>query len=380
MGALYLRQEVWIKAEEFLKKALEMDSAYAPALENLVAVYASQKDKQKLSGLWSQVEPLLPRIKPEEQSTYSSILFNFGTAYALMGKDWLKQAQEFYEKSLELDNDNWDTRIHWARILAITEEFPKAAQLLIGYESLVSAGESFFGEFPFRDFQVYFCRAGIQAIKGDLKEAEQSAILAGKTNCNPDETRNLQTHLYNLKQENPNTEELHGQILESIRKMEFTFRVGKALNKKSITFRENDFVGYHGTIDTYVDDFKDGIKPKKSKIRQFKGEGFYIAPDRKIACYFAMKKQKDEGRGTPIILHVYASKSLVGNNTVTNKRERNYYDFFHASIDGFENFSQFYVQETSLNKLTLAKDYESVDWTEDDYKKFMNSWTRTRCI
>ncbi len=380
MGAIHLSLEEYAEAEAFLQKALQMDSAYAPALENLVAVYASQKDESKLSHLWSQVEPLLPNLKSDLKSTFSTILFNFGTAYALMGKDWLKKAQEFYEKSLTLNNDNWDTRIHWARTLAITGGFSEAAELLIEYASRKSEGESPFGEFPYRDFQVYFCLAGIQALNGNLSNAEKSAIIAGKTHCDPDETTNLQAYLKELKGSKPNKELLHGQIQESIRKMGFTFRIGKITNEKSVTFHENALVGYHGTIDVYLDDFKSGIKPKKSAVRQFSGEGFYIAPDREIACYFAMKKMKDEGIGTPIILPIYADKTLVGKPEPTKKNENAHYDFFQAEINGFEKFSQFYVQENSLSKLKLAKDHEKVDWTEADYNKFMKSWTRSKCV
>ena len=380
MGAIHLSLEEYAEAEGFLQKALQMDPSYAPALENLAAVYASQKDESKLSHLWSQVEPLLPDLKSDLQSTFSTILFNFGTAYALMGKDKLKKAQEFYEKSLELNNDNWDTRIHWARTLALTGGFSKAEELLIGYASRKSVGESPFGEFPYRDFQVYFCLAGIQALNGNLSNAEKGAILAGKTHCDPDETTNLQAYLKELKGPKPNKEQLHGQIQESIRKMGFTFRIGKITNEKSLTFHENAFIGYHGTIDVYLDDFKNGIKPKKSAIRQFSGEGFYIAPDRDIACYFAMKKMKDEGRGTPVILPIYADKTLVGKPEPTKKNENTHYDFFQAEINGFEKFSQFYVQENSLTKLRLAKVHEKVDWTEANYNKFMKSWTRSKCV
>lgn len=94
--------------------------------------------------------------------------------------------------------------------------------------------------------------------------------------------------------------------------MGFDFHIGKVMDSKSIQIKEGDFIGYHGTIDCFVNEFKDEIKRRKAKIRQFNGEGFYVAKDRDIVCYFAIKKAKDERKGKPGLLEIYAVRELVG--------------------------------------------------------------------
>lgn len=373
------------KAEYHLFQAKTLNPSHLATYKNLVVVYADLKDESKLESLWKEIEPFLNQ--PEFQNSkwlLSGILFNLGSAYIMLRENNFKKGQQFYRLSLEQDKNNWDTRLHLARTLVFTEDLQGALECLIDYANRESGPDSPFVEFPKRDFQVYFCLAGISAILGDLSNAEKWAIEAGKTSIDPQETKNLQAYLKALKDKKTDKIALHEEIRTSIRKMEFSCRVGKIIDQKSISIHPGTIVGYHGTTDLFASDFKKGVQPRERNIGQFKGTGFYIASNKDIACYFAMKKARDEGKGKPVLLQIYATQDLVGKGIEMgdkiNKEMNSRYDFVQAPIDGWEAFNQYYIFENSLGKLKPSDDITSVDWTEEEYNKFMKDWIRSRCV
>ena len=396
IGGLYLQKEKLEEAERHLNEARKLTPNCLPAYENLVAVYASQKNEENLNKLWISVQPLLTDDAFDgEQESIGSLLFNFGTAYALLMKNKDDPAGDtaimFYERALKYDSDNWDVKLHLARILVIKsdglaskedakEEWKQARDLLVGFDKYER--DLPFGVNLQQKFQVSFCLSGAYALCGDVDLARTAAIEAGKMRYSPDEVHNLQSYLQAFHKGDSLVPQLQEQIVESIRKMGFSFRVGKVINKNSIIISGESSMGYHGTIDCYIDELKEGVKPKKVAVRQFSGEGFYIATDREAACYFAKKKQKEEKKGEPVVLEIYAAsdQGLVGQNVSTRarltKEVTKQYDFVKSYIDGLEAFSQYYVLENSLKKLRVLPQVTQVNWTDGDYEQFISHWKR----
>ena len=394
IGGLYLQKEELEKAEDHLTRAITIDGNCLSAYENLVAVYASQKNEERLREVWGSLEPLLDvGAFNSEMESVASLLFNFGTAYALLMKDKLDQAGEqavaFYERALAYDGGNWDVKLQLARVLVIkgdgldeqggvNEKWERAKALLEGFSEY--GRELPFGVSPQQKFQVYFCLSGACALCRDIPQAQAAAIEAGKMRYNPDEVHNLQSHLQAFHQGEDLASEIRKQIVESIRRIRFSFRVGKVINKNSIIISGGSFMGYHGTIDSHVEELMGGVKPKKAAVRQFSGKGFYITTDREIACYFAKKKAIEEGRGNPVVLKIYATsdQGLVGQNIpVQSKLSKSVvkqYDFVRSYIDGFEAFPQDYVLENSLEKLRVCSQVDPVNWTDEKYQQFISYW------
>lgn len=388
LGVLYLKVENFQQAEEHLLKAIDLDKNYLSAYQNLAGVYAVKKDKANLIDLWKQIKPSIDTfVKIYNNEALSPLLFNFGTAYVLLAENPSDRActtaKEFYKLSLSHDRDNWDTRIQFARILALEdnqEQWIEAKNLLSNFENYEKT--LVFEVSPLQKFQLYFFLSGILSLCNDIGAAKEAAIKAGKTSIDKDKVHTLQSYLNNFNKIDKST--FNEQIRESIRKISFNFRIGKLVNSENIIINQNSFIGYHGTTDNYIEGFKNGIMPRDATIRQFKGKGFYIAENRDIACYFAMKKARDEKKGSPILWKIYASQlSLVGQEVDAKAKLKKGitidYDFVKAPIDGFEAYSQYYVFENSLEKLKPPVDFETVNWNDERYDQFLLGWTRSGC-
>jgi tetratricopeptide (TPR) repeat protein len=378
IGGIYLLLKDFTRAEEHLKKALELDKTCPSIYQNLVAVYASIKKEDgkedNLSAIWKEFEPLTKKSPQEQKDVFSNIFLNFAVAYAGLGIEEIETAKKFCGCSLEADKDNWNARLLLARMRVITNNFQEA-RVLLDPESYQDAGSlAPFGESSQQNFQFYFCLSGISALLENTAEADKWAIEAGKTRFNPKETGNLQSYLRALKGADPDKQQIFKGIQECIRKIEFDFRIGKFIDVKNVSFDKGVCVGYHGTTDICMPEFQKGIELRERPTSQFKGKGFYIAKDAEIACYFAMKKAKNEGKGKPVLLKIYAACNLVG-KIVSSKAKLTkeitiQYDFLQSIIDGFENFSQYYVFENNLEKIKVGSS-EEVAWTEEDYEKFL---------
>ncbi len=438
IGGIHLCLGEFNKAEEYLLQALQTDPTYLIAYENLVVVYASQKNEASLTKLSEAFSPAVPTendvkyliakennekslrngifqpiasqteippvgiaafslilensTKLDQNEVLSRILFNFGTAYTLLinvsaDPNYIK-AELFYVRSLNFNSENWDAKLHLSRLLLIRgeqTEWMRAKELLTGFESYEQT--LVFGISPERKFQIYFCLSGALALCKDIEGAKKAAIEAQKTKFSPSTVGVLQDYLKNVQ--NVDLQIFRTNICTSIQKLDFDFRVGKLLPNTNIIISENQFIGYHGTIDLHLEAFKDGIKACTAEIRQFKGEGFYIASDKEIASYFAMKKSREGQGGKPILLKIYVTsgKEMVGQQLpekeaqnkklpMQNKYE---YDFIEGRINGFEMFSQRYIFENSLLKLKPPLEFEKVDWTQEDYNSFCEAWTRRGC-
>lgn len=383
IGTIYYFQQDLKNAEKYLCEALQMDNACLNAYTNLVSVYADLKNENKLDEISITVRRLLNGSKAEsEKDDFSEVFFNLGTAYVMLDQKGLEKAQECYRLSIQYNPNNWGARIHLARVLVITNGLEEARSLLLPFVGNSSSEENTFGESPQTVFQIYFCLAGVIAILGDTGQATQIAQKAGSTRYDSEETTNLLRYINALRDPKNDKATIMQEFITSIRKMGFTFRVGKIINPQPIIFNPKEFVGYHGTIDCFLDNFKEGIKPQKAETRQYRGKGFYLTHDRAIACYFAKKKAIDEKKGNPVLIKVYARKELTGKNievkTQPNTKTEQEYDFIHSEIDGFEAYRQYYVLENSLQKLSIhsLEDVDKVDWTDKDYEDFIKKNTR----
>jgi tetratricopeptide (TPR) repeat protein len=374
LGVLYSFQDNFEEAEKHLKLAISLDRQCLNAYLNLIAVYARQKSETELDDLWRGLEPLIDSFGQSQNDALSVIFFNLGTAYVLLDKPQLEKAQYFYRISLERDRNNWDTKLYLSRVFTWVGNYSEAEQLLVPYLNRTDGQDLPFDESPLRDFQIYFCLAGLSAFLGNLDQALKGLAKAGQTKHNAEQTNSLQGYLAALKDPKTDKEPVKKEIVESIRRMAFSCRVGKFIDEKSITINPQILLGYHGTADVYASDITSGIKPKNSEKRQFKGEGFYIAEDRNTASYFAMKKVRQEKRGNPILLKVYASQELSGKQVPVKYKIKssttNCYDFLKAPIIGFESSAQYYVFESSLKKLKVSEQSEPVSWTEKEYEDF----------
>jgi tetratricopeptide (TPR) repeat protein len=375
LGGLYLKNRELEKAENSLRKAIEICPNYLIAYENLVAVLSSQKDNEKLESLWATVEPLIESFREEfKDAEVSTLLFNFGTA-SLSGTDpksAFDKAKIFYQHSFDLNPNNWDTRLHLSRVLALSEEKEEAEKLLTNFNE---AEKDF--EIPLESktrFQIYFCLAALRSLLSNSKDAKLAAIEAGKTKYNPTKVELLNSYLENIKAE---PEKVQAELLEAIRKIGFQFRIGAIINPKSIKIRQGEFIGYHGTSDVYLDRFKEGIQPSEAKVRQMNGKGFYIAQDKTVASYFAMKTVKSLKQGNPVLLKIFASKDIVGQQLACKSMKKDtstQYDFIINSIDGLEKFEQIYVPEKNIPGLENPTQFDPVEWKEEDFKKFQRYW------
>ncbi len=388
IGALYSQLSNFEKAEEHLKVAIEMDPRNLSTCINLVSVYAFLENEEKLNQLWQELESQLPELaKQGEKEEIGALLGNFGTAYVLLAKEAssesLTRAECFYDQALRYDPDNWDAKVHWARVLIIKEgdnkgEWTTAKKLL---ESALDKKQDtiLFDPNPLRKFQVYFCLSGTSILCGDTKEAKKWAIEAAKTGVDSTETKHLMGYVNGALK--ADKQKLYKQIRESIRKMEFPSPVG-SLNPQSISISGGAPMGYHGTTDTHLESFrKEGIVPRRAEERQFKGKGFYTTRDQGMASYFAYKKAKEEGEGNPILIKIYAVQNTnltgIGTGVRANiKKLFKEYQFIEAPIDGFEKFFQYYVFEHSLKKLRLSQEVESVEWDDQRFEEFEKAWIR----
>jgi tetratricopeptide (TPR) repeat protein len=365
-------------AEEAFKEALRLDPDNFEAYQNLIGLYARSKRFTELEELWKEVQRAIEKSGECKSERIGDVLFNLGAAFSHI-EDQVPRAQFFFHESLKYDSDNWDTKLHLARTLAVTKNDKEAKNLLIGYLGLSNAERGPFQASSQMNCRIYFVLAGISAICGDIDKAKKAAIEAGKTKFCPEETGNLQRYLRALEQKTGDARCVIEEIRASILKMAFTYRVGSVINSQSIRMSAGTFVGYHGTSYKFVEEFANGIAPKRSKIRQYEGRGFYVTDNRDMASYFAMKKTEEVGTRA-ILIKVYAKQGLVGEKTSTFKEKRASagYDFIQSNIDGLEAFSQSYVFETSLHKLRpeLGAGVEPVGWTPKEYKDFADTWFR----
>ena len=382
IGGLCLKLEKYVDAEYHLLKAIQLDKTYLVAYENLIAVYSSQKDKPLLDGLWILVEPLIANTDQTELA--SSILFNFGTAYTVLAKEasdpQLETGKEFYRRALECDPDNLGAKIMLARVLVISGErrdWEQAKDLLTQKRDTSHP----FEEAPFKLFQRHYCLAGILALLNEIPEAKKAAIEAGKTRVDPAQVHLLQSYLENHNKVEYAT--FCAQIIESIRKVEIGCRIGKFINPEAIPIEAGNFIGYHGTTDSFAAEIQKKIVPCGAKNRQFDGKGFYIAENKDIARFFAIRKAREEQQGRPVLLKVYSTAKLVGQVVdpffKVKKGVSTQYDFIKSQINGYEAFHQHYVFETSLDKLSASEEQEPVTWSDQEFDAFLKTWTRSGC-
>jgi len=381
--------------EQFLLEAIKLDKERLDSYSNLAGIYAAQKDENKLMDLWKQLELLLNHCNNEERKkSFSAPLFNLGSAHAGLMKDLkdpaCEHSQKFYKLSLECDPNNWDAGYCLARILAIHENaeyWIKAQELFDGLktsESLLPFGLS-----PLKKFSFYFCYSGILALCDDISGAKQMAIEASQSKeirqseQGLEKIQVLQSYLDHYKKIDLRI--FQQEILKSIRTLQFDFPLGKWIHPTPLSIPRGNFIGYHGTIDLYLDEFANGIQPRQVEKRQFRGGGFYMTDDKEAASYFAMKKSKEEGVGAPILLKIYNSdqSTLIGQKVNSQKKIRRevfvHYHFIQSPIDGSEAFSQYYFPENSLYHLNVADSFEKVVWDENQYNAFMKKQFKFGC-
>lgn len=231
IGTLYTQLEEFEKAENFLERALAQDRDFSIAYQNLVVLFALQKDGEKLRALWNRLEPIIQNLSSErDRENFSPVVFNLGTAFGVLGREHLKQAQRFYRLSLELDSQNRDALLHLARALSLTSDFAEGRDLLLRYFASKYLDGNPFLEFDANDFRAYFCLSGLHALLGEWDQADATADQA-RTCLQNEDTQNLQNYIQALKK-SPGSDELRNSIKESIRMIKFQFRVGKFVEEK----------------------------------------------------------------------------------------------------------------------------------------------------
>ena len=378
IGMLHTNLNQFKQAEEHLLIALKIDNARLIAYDILLKIYSEKKDKNKIAALWDRFKPLSNNSTGQlEEAEISNTLFNFGNAYGSFGADYLTEGRVFYERSLELDEQNNLSKVSLARIHAFKGEFAKAKQLLMPYLESSTSYRSPFNEAPLIEYQVYFTISGIMTILGDFDLAKRAYLKAAKTGYSK-EIQLLWGYIETLK-DPVHKERLPNEIMVSLLQFEFRFRVGRLISDKAITFTKGQFVGYHGTTSP-EEDFQNGIQPKKAVTSQHGESGFYISDTIEMARYFAMKRAKEEGKGIPRVLKIVANKELTGQeieSRAIKSRAKTQFDFFRSKIDGWEFFNQYFFPEQCANPdyLTIAE-VENVGWTDQEYQQFLGSWER----
>jgi tetratricopeptide (TPR) repeat protein len=387
LGACYLNRQEFEKAEEYFNKAIEHDKNYMVGLQNLAAVYALKNDEQKLDRLADRIKLMIKDSHlPTPKSIYSSILSNLGGAYASFAKEHshLEKALPYLQLAIEDDPSHFETRLLLARIFVLLGHIDESEKHLKICHHELTNKDRVFGINDESKHIVNFCYASVMALKGDIKAAQQHAIEAGKIRFDLDESHNLMQYISGLREEKIDKDAIYTQLKEAVGKISFKYRLGKMINHTdNRSFEKGALVGYHGTTDFFLEDIQKEIKPCKAKDRQYKGDGFYIAVDREVASYFAFKKAKEEGKGKPIILKVQACRELIGKSVPSGyktkldpSKEGKRYDFIQSKINGFEAYSQYYIFESSLEKIKAQASIEQVVWSDKEYQKFVKDWAR----
>ena len=120
LGTAYMVTDKFELAVSAFKHCLKLNSRYEPALFNLAKVYQKQK---KWDESTQQFKNFLEVTGPRP-SAYAQIGFNFNRQ-----ADW-ENAQDFLEKSLSLQPNNFNARISLAETLANLGQMKKARELL----------------------------------------------------------------------------------------------------------------------------------------------------------------------------------------------------------------------------------------------------------
>ena len=120
LGTAYMVTDKFELAVSAFKHCLKLNSRYEPALFNLAKVYQKQ---EKWDTSTQQFKSFLEVTGPRP-SAYAQIGFNFNRQ-----ADW-ENAQDFLEKSLSLQPNNFNARISLAETLANLGQMKKARELL----------------------------------------------------------------------------------------------------------------------------------------------------------------------------------------------------------------------------------------------------------
>ena len=120
LGTAYMVNDKFEFAVSAFKHCLKLNSRYEPALFNLAKVYQKQ---EKWDTSTQQFKSFLEVTGPRP-SAYAQIGFNFNRQ-----ADW-ENAQDFLEKSLSLQPNNFNARISLAETLANLGQMKKARELL----------------------------------------------------------------------------------------------------------------------------------------------------------------------------------------------------------------------------------------------------------
>ena len=120
LGTAYMVTDKFELAVRAFKHCLKLNSRYEPALFNLAKVYQKQ---EKWDTSTRQFKSFLEVTGPRP-SAYAQIGFNFNRQ-----ADW-ENAQDFLEKSLSLQPNNFNARISLAETLANLGQMKKAWELL----------------------------------------------------------------------------------------------------------------------------------------------------------------------------------------------------------------------------------------------------------
>ena len=378
LGSNYVRLRRYSDGSKSLKVALGKGQHCASLLQNLIICLGMEGD---LEGI-REIEELLTQRERYHSEEFSDVYYNMGTFVARYEGEFKKSSSDYFRLALKLDGNNYSARLFLARNYALRSEFVQALELF-------HDGDQQFGTLP-NDlesqirFYYLFSYSCMLAIAGQFDKAEEISRTVGKTKVSKIATTDLKAYIEALRKsrESANAEEVRTQIVEALKKFEFSYSVGRLIDQHSLFFPTDEIIGYHGTVKVYQESLQEKIMPMKgSLVRQFNGKGFYVTKDLEAAMHFATLKQWELGGGEPIVIEIVANRNIVGKLGHRGKVKESKlqpYDFFRAAIEGMEVYSQYVFFERSLCKIQ-AGDVKEVDWVEWDPDAFEKKFRRGGC-
>lgn len=124
LGGLATERQQWPKAEQYYRRALELEPGYPKALNNMGLVLARQQRYEEAIEYYQRALA----IKPDHANAH----YNIGNAYRRLGR--FAQAIDHYQQAIALQPDDIDARFNLARSL---EDSGQTQAAVDGYRELL---------------------------------------------------------------------------------------------------------------------------------------------------------------------------------------------------------------------------------------------------
>jgi len=127
LAEIYLKEKDTLKSIEYLKKILNIDPLHDRALIILAKIYEAAGEGRKASVLYKKLI-IVAKKKGDNLKLYSIAYTNLGRFYYGLKK--FKKSIRYYEKLVELDNNNINYLLNIARLYKIKGQFAKSVKSL----------------------------------------------------------------------------------------------------------------------------------------------------------------------------------------------------------------------------------------------------------